>query len=75
MLTTTLNALFMGRTEEGLDHARRSVALDPLSVEFASLLGWELYFARRYDEAVVELRKCIHSGSIWDRSSGRISRE
>jgi tetratricopeptide (TPR) repeat protein len=53
----------MGRTEEGLDHARRAVALDPLSVENAASLGWQLYFARRYDETVVKLRKCIDLNS------------
>ena len=36
----------VGRTGEGLDHARRAVALDPLSVEIAVGLGWDLYFAR-----------------------------
>jgi len=51
--------VMMGRSEEGLEHARRSVALDPLSVENAGLLGWDLYFARDYDDAIVETRKAM----------------
>jgi len=47
----------VGRTEEGLDHARRAVVLDPLSLEIAGSLSWQLYFARRYDEAAAEIRK------------------
>ena len=47
----------VGRTEEGLDHARRAVALDPLSVEIAGSLGLQLYFARRYEEAATEIHK------------------
>ena len=33
--------------------------LDPLSAEIRSLLGWYLYFARRYDQAEVELHKTL----------------
>lgn len=33
--------------------------LDPLSAEIHSLLGWHLYYARRYDQAAAELRKCL----------------
>jgi tetratricopeptide (TPR) repeat protein len=49
--------VLMGRTEEGLDHNRRAVALDPVSLEIAIALGLDLYFARRYDEALAETRK------------------
>lgn len=38
---------------------RRAIELDPLFSENSSTLGWDLYFARRYDQAVTELRKCI----------------
>ena len=51
--------VLMGRIEEGLDHNRRSVALDPVSFENAVLLGWDLYFARHYDDAVAETRKAM----------------
>jgi tetratricopeptide (TPR) repeat protein len=48
-----------GESEEGLDHVRRSVALDPLSVENAVQLGLNLYFVRHYDEAVAQIRKAL----------------
>jgi eukaryotic-like serine/threonine-protein kinase len=51
--------VLMGRTEEGLDHNRRAVALDPVSLEITGSLGWDLYFARHYDDAVVEFRKAF----------------
>jgi tetratricopeptide (TPR) repeat protein len=35
------------------------VQLDPLSAEIHSMLGWYLYFARRYDQAEVEIHKTL----------------
>jgi Flp pilus assembly protein TadD len=35
------------------------VELDPLSAEIHSILGWVLYFAHRYDQAAVEIHKCL----------------
>src|SRR5436190_18789809 len=48
-----------GRPAEGLIELKRSQELDPLSPEMSSLFGWHLYFARRYDEAIVQLRKSV----------------
>jgi tetratricopeptide (TPR) repeat protein len=45
--------------EEGLAEGRRAVELDPLSIENNSVLGWNLYFARRYDQSATQLRKCV----------------
>ena len=46
----------MGRLDEGINEGRRAAALDPLSAEISSILGGQdLYFARRYDEAITEL--------------------
>ena len=35
--------------------------LDPLSAEIRSILGWDLYYSRRYDQAAVELHKTLNS--------------
>jgi TolB-like protein/Flp pilus assembly protein TadD len=43
-----------GRTNEALDWANRGRELDPLSV-YGAVIGWMLFQARRYDEAVHEL--------------------
>ena len=48
-----------GRTEEGLVLARRGRELDPLSPGTTVQVGWLLYFARRYDDAVRELRTAL----------------
>ena len=44
-----------GRTEEALAWARRGRELDPLAVS-GNDIGWILFHARRYDEAIRELR-------------------
>lgn len=47
-----------GRTEEAVRARRRARELDPLAVS-GSGMGWDLVFARRYDEAVHELRSAL----------------
>ncbi len=49
----------MGHTEEGIDEIRRAAALDPLNFEFCYMVGWNLIYAHRYDEAITQLRKCV----------------
>jgi TolB-like protein/Tfp pilus assembly protein PilF len=50
--------LCQGRTEEALAWAQRSRELDP--VAFAGInIGWLLFQARRYDEAIRELRSVL----------------
>jgi len=48
-----------GRVDEGLAESRRAVELDPLSPETNTWLGINLYFARRYEEAIKQLRTTI----------------
>lgn len=48
-----------GRTDEGLAHARRARELDPLSMQRTIDVGWLLYHARRYDEAIQEYRTVL----------------
>ena len=47
-----------GRTEEALAWARRARELDPLGVTGVSI-GWILFHARRYDEAIRQLRSVV----------------
>ena len=49
-----------GRFTDGLEFARRSVELDPLTPFNHHNIGWGLYFARRYDEAITQYRKVVH---------------
>jgi uncharacterized protein (TIGR02996 family) len=47
-----------GRPDEALAWARRARELDPLGVTGISI-GWILFHARRYDEAIRELRSVV----------------
>src|SRR5215813_3231632 len=49
----------MGRVEAGVAESKRAVELDPLAVEVTSLAASNLYFARRYDEAVEMFRSAL----------------
>jgi TolB-like protein len=49
----------MGRFDDGIAAARRAVALDPLNRKSHLVLGWGLYFARRYREAIQAFAETI----------------
>jgi len=49
----------LGRREESASEIKRAKALDPLSLETNTMLGYEFYFARQYDLAIEQLRKTI----------------
>jgi len=49
-------AVFMGQTETGLAALQRSVVLDPLNYLNHVALGWSLWAARRYSEAITALK-------------------
>jgi serine/threonine protein kinase/Tfp pilus assembly protein PilF len=49
-----------GRFTDGLEFARRSVELDPLAPFNHHNIGWGLYFARRYDDAIAQYRRVLH---------------
>jgi TolB-like protein/DNA-binding winged helix-turn-helix (wHTH) protein/Tfp pilus assembly protein PilF len=58
-----------GRTEEALLWARRAQELDPLALHGTDI-GWILFSARRYDEAIRELRAVLaiepdKRGALW----------
>jgi DNA-binding winged helix-turn-helix (wHTH) protein/TolB-like protein len=48
-----------GRTDEALAEAERAGELDPLSPIIATTLAERLYFARRYNEAIAQLRRTL----------------
>jgi tetratricopeptide (TPR) repeat protein len=54
------------QSEEAIRLAWRARVLDPLSPGTAARLGWNLYLARRYDEAIQECRKALqlHGGDL-----------
>ena len=55
-----------GRMDEALNWARRARELDPLGVSGVSI-AWILFHARRYDEAIRELRSelVVHPDDVW----------
>jgi adenylate cyclase len=49
----------MGRQDEAIAEINRAQALDPLSLIINEDVGAVLYFARRYDQAIEQLRKTL----------------
>jgi TolB-like protein/DNA-binding winged helix-turn-helix (wHTH) protein/tetratricopeptide (TPR) repeat protein len=50
-----------GQHEQALSEIRRAHELDPLSVAINTDIGFELYYARRYDEAATQLRSVLQT--------------
>jgi TolB-like protein/DNA-binding winged helix-turn-helix (wHTH) protein/Flp pilus assembly protein TadD len=50
-----LNA--MGKPVDAIARVQQTVQIDPLSLAAISDVAWELYWARRYDEAIEQARK------------------
>jgi TolB-like protein/Tfp pilus assembly protein PilF len=48
-----------GRFQEGIDESRRARELDPLAIESNTIVACNFYFARRYDEAINQLRSIL----------------
>src|SRR5713226_992683 len=55
----SLYLMSMGRTTESIAEMNRAHDLDPLSVSMNFSLGWRLYMAREYDQAIEQLRNTI----------------
>jgi len=49
----------LGQFERAIAEGKRAVELDPLSLVINTDLGQDFFYARRYDEAIVYLRKTI----------------
>ena len=48
-----------GRFQEGVEESKRARELDPLAIESNTIVACNFYFARRYDEAIDELRSIL----------------
>ncbi|HET9528846.1 MAG TPA: protein kinase, partial [Blastocatellia bacterium] len=48
-----------GRTSEAISEARRAQELEPVSLSTNMNVGWQLYFARQYDEAIAACKKTL----------------
>jgi len=55
----SLYLMAMGRTQESLTQMNRARDLDPLSISMNFSLGWRLYMARQYDQAINQLRNAL----------------
>lgn len=49
----------MGRFDEAITSIKRGQRLDPLSSVFNTEVGWVYFLARRYDDAVEQLREAV----------------
>ncbi len=49
----------MGRLEEARTEIERALDLDPLNFFLQCFFGWHLVYLRRYDEAILQLRKSL----------------
>lgn len=58
-----LNA--MGRHEEAVARASHILEIDPLSLRAITDFAWELYWARRYDEAIMQARRVTEIDSSY----------
>jgi tetratricopeptide (TPR) repeat protein len=52
-------AMTMGRHGEAMIRMKNGQDLDPLSLIINVAVGWALYFARRYDESIEQLRRTV----------------
>jgi TolB-like protein/DNA-binding winged helix-turn-helix (wHTH) protein/Tfp pilus assembly protein PilF len=71
--------LCQGRFEEALASARRAQELDPVAYDHTQV-GWILFQARRYDEAIRELRGVVAArpddpGALWNLGFAQIGAE
>jgi TolB-like protein/Flp pilus assembly protein TadD/predicted Ser/Thr protein kinase len=57
---------WMGKFDAGITESRRAIVLDPLSPEVNTYLGINLFFARRYNEALEQLQETVKvSPNYW----------
>jgi len=55
--------LMMDRVEDAMVSLQRALELDPLSLIINTDVGWCLYYARRYDEAIAQYKKTLELDS------------
>jgi len=52
----------MQRPDEAKAEINRALELDPLSLVISTDVGYQLFYARKYDEAIAQLRKTLQMG-------------
>ena len=55
----SLYLMATGRTEDSLAQMNHARDLDPTSISMSFSLGWRLYLARQYDQAIEQLRNTV----------------
>lgn len=65
----------LGRHEEAIKEIKLAHELDPLAPRIRVNVGIVSYFARRYDEALAELKKALDFDPSHTVSSGHLGRE
>jgi tetratricopeptide (TPR) repeat protein len=56
---------YAAQSEEAIAAHRQAESLDPFSL--VAEVGWPLYYARRFDEAVDQFRRAVELESKWDQ--------
>lgn len=64
----------MGRLDESLAELRLAQQLDPLLLALPTDIGKTLFFARRYDDAIVQLRSVLEQDPTFLEATGWLSK-
>jgi TolB-like protein/tetratricopeptide (TPR) repeat protein len=64
----------MGRMKQALEEIERARELDPLSLETADEVGWQLLYARRYDGAKEQFHKVLEMDPQYRRARRGLAR-
>jgi hypothetical protein len=63
----------MGRLEEAMAELKKAIALDPFSPIVITNLGFTLYLARRYDDAIAQYRRVLEIDSNFNPTHFRLA--
>jgi serine/threonine protein kinase/tetratricopeptide (TPR) repeat protein len=55
----------MGHPDEAVAQIKQNQQIDPLSISAVGNVAWELYWARRYDEAIEQVQKELSVNPSW----------
>jgi TolB-like protein len=64
----------IGRTEQAVNEIESARDLDPLSLERADEVGWQLLYARRYDEAIDHFHNLLEMNPNYRRARWGLAR-
>ena len=69
----TLLTAVLGRDEEGVDHSRKAIELDPLSAQVRGDVAWINFMRRKYDAAIAENLKAIEIEPAYGLAHGDLA--